>query len=148
MRGKFQTLAKGSFTDLHICGEVIGLNISALVFKVQTDRMVANLLSLKSRVSKAVAEFDILAAVTHTFIESPNLERIGFKARGIVAVPGAFGGSEAGLHSSDRYNGDPALEDYASFGFRVSELEPIPESSSYALLLGGLALGLTALRRR
>lgn len=94
MRGVFQTLAKGRFTNLHICGEVIGVDITALVFQVQAGCVVANLLSLKSRVSQAVAKFDILPAVTHAFIESVNLKGVGLEARGIVAIPGAFGGGE------------------------------------------------------
>lgn len=103
MRGIFQALAKGSFANLHICGEVIGVNVTAFVFEVQADRVVANLLCLKSRVSQAVAEFDILPAVTHAFIKSVYPERVGFKAGSIVTVPGAFGGGEIITKPSQKF---------------------------------------------
>lgn len=60
---------------------------------------------------------------------------------------GPFNNVESTLASSNRNSWTPHSE-FRDIGFRVSSLEPIPEPSSYALLLGGLALGLTALRRR
>lgn len=43
---------------------------------------------------------------------------------------------------------DTATSEFSGYGFRVSSLELIPEPSSYAMLLGGLALVCVAMRRK
>lgn len=51
------------------------------------------------------------------------------------------------LQSSNRFNFNPSNEN-SGIGFRVSSLNPIPEPSAYAAILGCLALGLALMRRK
>ena len=51
------------------------------------------------------------------------------------------------LQSSTRDDTNPASE-YASGGFRVSSLAPIPEPSTYAAIFGSLALVVATMRRK
>jgi formylglycine-generating enzyme required for sulfatase activity len=60
---------------------------------------------------------------------------------------GSFFNGVGGLRSSGRGNIDPAVESN-NFGFRVSSLDPIPEPSAYAAILGCLGLALALMRRK
>ena len=60
---------------------------------------------------------------------------------------GTFSGGPATLAAS--FDHDlAAVHEYATLGFRVSSLNPIPEPSTYAAIFGALALAVAAYRRR
>ena len=60
---------------------------------------------------------------------------------------GAWGSGEGNLQSLERHDDFPTGET-AYLGFRVTSIEPIPEPSAYAAILGCLGLSLAIVRRR
>jgi hypothetical protein len=60
---------------------------------------------------------------------------------------GSLNGSAFILSSSYRNTGDPSFE-FVSFGFRLASPVPVPEPSTYAMALAGLACGGSVVFRR
>jgi formylglycine-generating enzyme required for sulfatase activity len=61
---------------------------------------------------------------------------------------GSWNFSEIDLRSSDWYIADIPMSEYDYIGFRVASLAAVPEPSTYAAALGGVALVVGLLRRR
>lgn len=85
-----------------------------------------------------------------TFDQGGNVEewndRVVFETlRGVAG--GSFSLEEIEMRGSSNTRDNP-MDEFNSLGFRVASVGPIPEPSTYGLILGGLALAGAALRRR